>query len=241
MSTRLARRGTIAHRLAAPFNIQWAHACWFGDPKWTNPGDGNPIDSIRNQTGGGDPASTGTNRPTFRAAVAAYNNKPAAQFVGASSQYLDFDVANLAQPYSLVAVGNTSGGTGAERLIGTGNSSTNGGLGDNAGSASWIARFGVGLASATAFDANPHLVRAYGNGASSALAVDGTTIASGDAGTNQFTRLTLGAASATGPAFGLYLTGYIAFVGVASGDVTTQAGWADFKAWVASEYALTIA
>ena len=242
MTIILARRGTLAKPAsvlgAAPFNIAWAHAVWAGDPLWTPPTDGNPVDSMRNQSGGGDPASTGGNRPTYRAATAAYNNKPTVQFAGASSQRLDIDVADIAQPYSLVVVGNTAGGASGERIVGTG--ATSGGIGDsttnfNASSA------GTNITGG-ATDANPHLFRLYANTSpNAAFEIDGTVVVTGNAGSAAYQRLTLGASSNSTPAYNNYVTGHVAFVGVFSGDVTAAGGWADFKAWVASEYNLVIA
>lgn len=225
--------------VASPFRlVNWLHAVWAGDPSWVNPGDGNAVASMRNDTGGGDPAqATGALRPTFRASVAAYNNKPTVEFGG--TQYLDFDIANLGQPYSLVVVGNTAGANAlAERIVGVGSNAGNG-VGDSSANA-WAATFGTTISGGTC-DSNPHLFRGYANGASSALGIDGTTIATGNAGTNTLTRLTLGAGSNAVPAFAANVTGHLAFAGIANGDVTTQTGWAAFKAWVAAHYGLTIA
>lgn len=219
--------------------IAWTHFLYAGDSGWAHPADGDPVDSWRNMTGGGDPASTGANRPTYRASVAAYNNKPAVEFASASSQRLDFDVVNLGQPFSLVVIGNTNGsGTAAERLMGSGGNSANG-IGDTAGNA-WTLQFGAGL-NGGACDANPHLFRGYANGASSVVAVDGTVIATGNASTNTLTRLTIGAGANATPVFANFLNGRIVVAGVAIGDVSTQAGWAKFKAWVTLEYGITVA
>ena len=88
-------------------------------------------------------------------------------------------------------------------------------------------------------DANPHIFVAYFNGASSTLVRDGTTQISGNAGTNSLQGLSLfvnkDGSNDTD------ISGPIAFVGLFSGDVTGDAGWADFESWAGTHYGLTIA
>lgn len=245
MSVQLARRGAIASSAfvlpSAPYNIAWANSVWAGDSSWTNPGDGNPVDSMRNPSGGGDPAATSTNRPTYRASVATYNNQPGVQFVRANSQRLDVDITDVAQPYSLVVVGNTSGtANGPERLVGIGNN-TSRGMGDiSSPSNSFAVNAATSLVGSTT-NASPHLFRFYANDTSSVLAIDGTTVASGAAGTNPMARFTLGVGSNATPTFADYLEGYIVFAAVIAGDVASNAEWVNFKSWVATTYGLTIA
>ena len=193
------------------------HAVWASDPAWANPGDGNPVDSWRNETGGGDPASTGGNRPTYRASTAAFNNRPTVQFASASSQRLDFDIANVSQTYKFVIVGNTGTAGTAERLVG-GVNATARGIGDSAGNA-WNINFATSVTGGTS-DTSPHVFRATANGASSQLWVDESSVASGNAGNGVLIRFTIGAGSDSTPAFGNYLNGHVAFVGIYAGTTS---------------------
>ncbi len=137
-------------------------------------------------------------------------------------------------------VGATSGlGQGAERLASNGANALCG-IGD--GAANFFASSSTSGLSGGATNANSHLFRFYANGATnSAFAIDGAVAATGAGSAAALSRLTAGAASAAGPVFSNYLEGHVAFVGVVAGDVSAAGGWVAFKAWVASEYALTIA
>jgi hypothetical protein len=200
------------------------HGVWASDPAWSNPGDGQPVTSWRNFSadgGGGDPASTGSNRPTFRASTATYNGRATVQFVGASSQRLDVNIVpNTQQPFKLVVVGNTAGASGtSERLVGSGSPGTGGvtnrGLGDTSGNL-WTLFYGTALSVGTS-SATPHLFRATVNGANSLLYVDDQLIGSGAVGAESQDRLTIGAGSDGAPGFGNFLTGHVAFVGIYDG------------------------
>lgn len=190
------------------------HAMWAGDPSWSNPGDGNPVDSWRNQSGGGDPASTGTNRPTYRASVANLGNKPAIEFAGASSQRLAVDIADQGQSFKLLAVFRSSSTSGNPVIIGQGGNTGNGFRLITTGPA-WRLVFNVNLQGGTA-DTNSHVLRATVNGASSQFWIDESSIASGDAGNFQLTYLTVGSGN-SGGTFANPFTGYVAFYGVYSG------------------------
>lgn len=215
----LAGRAVLAKPAASSFNpltqVTALQAVWASDPSWSNPGDGNPVDSWRNQSGGGDPAATGSNRPTFRSSTAAYNNRATVEFVAASSQYLDFDTANTAQPFKVIVVGNVGAAGTQERLVGSG-SNTARVLGDNAAN-NWTINAGTQRFGGTS-DGNPHVLRATLNGATSSLWVDETlVINSQDANTGAFNRFTIGAGSDNTPAFANHLNGHVAFVGIYAG------------------------
>lgn len=216
-------------------SIPWAWVVWAGDPAWSNPGNGNPVDSWRN--GGslsGDPASTGSNRPTFRASTAAFNNKPTVEFVMANSTYLDFDITNTSQPFSIVVIGSSDVGGGQRIFVG---GFANAARGLRTGGDVISANYAQVLSSAAGANTGaPMLLRGFGLNTSSVIAKDGTTIATGDAGNLANSRLTLGAGSSAAPAFGSYLNGHIAFAALIAGDVMSQANWPLFKEWAKIEY-----
>ncbi len=228
-------------RVSTPYGITWAHSLWASDPSWTPPADGAAVTSWRNNSGGGDPAAAGGVRPTYRASVPVYNYKPTVEFDRASSQVLDVDITDVAQPYSVVVIGNTSGATNAaERLTGQG-TATAAGMGDSSGNVYSFASTTPTI-SGSACNSLPHLFRGYASGATSLLAVDGTVQAGpANAGATAMTRLCVGAGAAAGPAFNNYLAGHLAFVGVFAGDVAADAGWSDFKVFARTFYGLAIA
>ena len=180
--------------------------------------------------------ATGAKQPTYDAANAAYNNKAVVTF--ATDDVLAFDPADLAQPYYVVVVGNTAGGSGVERLVGVG-TNTGHGLGDDA-TPDWTFSAGTAITGGTP-DANPHLFRVTANGASSALLVDETAIVASDAGATALTVLALGAGVSTLGTYANYLNGSIAYAAVFNTDPTALPEWAAFKAWVLSEYGITVA
>lgn len=180
--------------------------------------------------------AAGSKQPTYRASTAAFNNRPTVQF--ATDDVLAFDPANIAQPFYLVVVGATAGGTGVERLVGVG-TDTGYGLGDDA-TPDWTFSAGTAITGG-APDANPHLFRATTNGASSALLVDETSIVASNAGATGLTVLALGAGVSTLGTYANYLDGSIAYAAVFDTDPTALPEWATFKAWVASTYGITVA
>lgn len=180
--------------------------------------------------------ATGSKQPTYDASLAAFNNQPVVTF--ATDDVLAVDVADIAQPYYLVVVGATAGGSGVERLVGIG-TNTGYGLGDD-GTPDWTFSAGTAIAGGTP-DANPHLFRATANGASSALLVDETSVVASNAGATGLTVLALGAGVSTLGTYANYLNGSIAYAAVFTTDPTAQSEWATFKAWVASTYGITVA
>lgn len=214
MSFTFADQAFLAPKVAASFNpltqVTALQAGWADDPSWTNPGDGNAVSSWRNHSGGGDPASTGTNRPTFRASTAAFNNRATVEFVAASSQRLDFDTANAVQPVKVIAVGNVGGNT--QRLMGLG-AATGNGVGSGTGT--WTLTSVSGIGGGTS-DTSPHVFRGTLNGASSQLWVDESSVATGSISGN-WLRITLGAGSNNTPTFGNFLNGHVAFWAIYAG------------------------
>lgn len=227
----------LVGRVASGFNPfgagfpTWTHASWAGDPAWANPGDGGAVSSIRNNSGGGDPAqATVTAKPTYRASVAALGNRPALEFDGGDS--LNFDVADINTPFYAIAVGALSGSGVARSLLGF---STTSGLrmGVTAGNL-WIATAGTTLAGGTT-DNNAHVLEAILNGASSSLYLDGTQIASGGGGNSALTRFVLGAAN------GSNWLGYGAFWGIVAGQTTRDATIVSSARAIGARYGITVA
>ena len=220
------------------------HGVWASDPAWTPPADGGAVSSWRNggSVGGDFVQETGAKQPTYDAALAAYNNAAVVTFDG-TDDVLFRDIADVAQPFYLLLVGDTAGGTGAENLLGIGANeaaTTGSGLGDTI-TGVWNIRAGGPDRPGGTTDTNPHLFRATYNGASSLLSVDGAATATGNTGTDPATVLALGAAASAVPAYSRYLNGSIAYMALFTTDPSGQAEWATFKAWVTSTYGIAVA
>lgn len=211
------------------------HAMWAGDPSWSNPGDGNPVSSWRNESGGGDPAATLTNRPTYRATVAGLGNKPALEFAAASSQRLYVDTADTAQPFKLVVVAIASAITGNPMLVGNAQGSANG-LRLITTGPDWRLNWGNSVSGGTP-DTVGHVFRATLDGVSSQLWVNEVSNFSGNAGTQSITTLCIGAGATSTPVFSNFWDGNIAFVGYYSG-ATSDASLSTLCSYLATHYGI---
>lgn len=167
------------------------HAVWAGDPAWANPGDGNAVVTMRNQSGGGDPTQGNASlRPVYRASVSGMNNKPAVEFTAASTQWLDVDLSDVAQTFKVLMIVLLKT-TAAQCFLARGSGSNAGGLRVTAGPlyrTSWGANLDGGTPTTTA----PKALRATLAGVSSVLRVNNSSVASGSSGTQPLARFTLG-------------------------------------------------
>lgn len=221
-------------------DVGWHHAHWTEDPDWTQPADGGDVLSWRDGTGGGldltNPGSEPLTVPYFDA-DGGPNSKPAICMDpsdGISDGLQTTYGSAVAQPCSYVAVGlervvsdggylYTDGGNSPRTQIYTGykfrlNAGSNADLGP-------------------APNTSPHLIVSMFNGSSTVLEIDGTTYGPGNAGTGTASGAVIGSSSAYGNGSNMNYS----FFGFYSGDVRLDPGWADFEAWVASHYGITIA
>lgn len=187
------------------------HAAWASDPLWENPADGGGVASWRNggSVGGDLTQVTGALQPIYRAHTAAFGNRATLQFT--PNQRIISDFADIAQPYKVIVVAQTTLANTAQGFIGLSGASNR--LGTNA-TTSWILVAGSTV-SAIPNDLNPHVFQGTLNGASSALFKDGTSIATGNAGAGSLLYLNVGSAQTTSNP----LTGHVAFAGVYDGAV----------------------
>ncbi len=181
--------------------------------------------------------TTGSKQPTYDAANPSYKNAPTVYFT--TDDVLGVDIADVAQPYYIVVIGNTAGGAGSERLVGIGGG-TGQGIGDN-GSSQFAMSAGTGVTSGGAADSNPHLyVGKFRGDPLSELILDGTVLANSTSGTSAMTTLSLGAGNSTIGTYAGYLTGDIHTALIFQGDPTLQPEWADFEAFVESTTAIDV-
>lgn len=210
--------GHLADWYTPPFN-PWdttlypapLHGVWLGDPAWTAPADGGAIASLRNQSGGGDPAqATGTAQPTYRAATPLFANRPTAEADGGDS--LNVDITDVPQPVKYLVVCSIAGTD--QRCIGL-SSDTSEGIG-RSGGGNWVAVSTFAhVITGTASDANPHVLRVEMIGGAGAMYVDGVLVGSAATFTGGVVLFTLfGSAGGSNRR----MTGHIAFAAIYGND-----------------------
>ncbi len=218
-----------------PFNpltaVTWAAAGWANDPLWTNPGNGNPVDSWRNASGGGD-MYTYTDSPIFRGSVTSYNNRAMVEFSSSSYQSMTLSApVNIAANYTLVIIGSMTSVSSTQALMGFGTSTYNGvGMVDNKFFAS--SNPSAPMLSNYTNDTSLHILTAKLGTASGELQIDGSTYASGNSVGSALYDVTIGMSLSND----VYLDGRIAFWGVYSGNLIVNAKYGELIAWVGSYY-----
>lgn len=217
-------------------DVGWSHAYWAEGSEFTALGyaDGGAVSSWPDEKATQDISqATATNQPAYRA-TGGPNSLPCVHADGNDWLQGSFPSA-LSQPYTIVivAIGENSATADNRFFDGVSNSSVL----DELSAGGYLLNAGSSVTGGTR-DGNPHLFTSLFNGASSLVERDGTTIVSGNAGTNTLSGLTLFAARTgeTRPS-----AHKIAFAGVYNGDVRNDAGWADFEAWTETHYGLTVA
>jgi hypothetical protein len=180
--------------------------------------------------------TTGSRQPTYDAANSSYNNAPTVHF--ATDDALVSDIADVAQPYYMVVIGNVAtAGVASDVFVGYG-ASTGNGLYEFSGGG-YGSAIGSTYALGGTSNTSPHLIRATNNGASSTVVIDETPVAFGTV-TGSITVLSLGAGNSGVSTFGYNLTGDIHTALVFSSDPSLQPEWEDFKTYVESTIAIDI-
>lgn len=213
--------------------VAWSHAYWAEGPEFVALGlsDGGAVGTWPDEIGTADLLqATGASRPAYRTSSSPLNNRPVIDSDGNDSVG-PTTITTITQPFSVVVVAR---GASDGSVLGTVHGDVGWffyGLGGV-----WAVHTGATLSGGTR-DANPHLFRFYANGAASKIVVDETVVATGAAGSNAATDIQLFRI----PAAGFNSAADMALAGFSSGDVTTDAGWTNFKAWVTSHYGITVA
>jgi hypothetical protein len=237
---------STAHEFDALGLITWDLGAWYAeDPDWTDPGDGGLIDQW--DDGGSGTArhmlATTTARPTYSAAVAAFNGQPAVTVDGGDKMSISGTITAPTRPYSIVVIGKFGSIASSSGLIGRGTGGANTcHLYANQPTGEFrLYAGGTALQYvAAAADTDVHLFRCLVTSTASAavLEVDGTA-ATGSLGA-QPDITSIGLFAVSGGSSPATSGSGIAFAGLFSGDVADDAGWADFKAEAATHYGLTI-
>lgn len=214
-----------------PLTIAWHHAFWASDPSWTNPGADTAVSSWRDASGNGNTATqpTGGKQPIYRASSASLGNKPIIEFDGVDDYLATAVFATVPQPTELFVVCRFRSVVNSSRVLDNA-SSTHRQLLFTSSAGKWGISAGTVLASATAVDTTKHAVRAVFD-TTDEVFLDGSSIVSGDAGSQDSTGLVVGASSA----FASPGAVDIAFIGQKAGLLTTQER-SDLLAWSQSFY-----
>lgn len=208
------------------------HVGWANDPDWVIT-DGAAVTSWPNRGSvGGDPIQvTGTAQPVYD--IDGMNTRATVHFDGGDVLHLDVpDVAD----YSVIVVAKTDTIAAAQRAMGFG-TATASGLGLQSGGGGLWAHYRGTVRAAGAANTNPHILM---SASSTDLRVDNTTTISGNAGTQAYTYLSVGAGATGAGTFSSYWQGEIAFWAVYPGNVTTHPDYGGFILGLADYYGITI-
>lgn len=216
--------------------IPWQSCYWAGSPTWANPGDGNDVTAVPDLGSDGNDLYSvdATYDMTFDAANAAFNNKPTINS-NSSAYFRQTNTMTLSQPFVAVFILRTSNtncmftdSAGANRIILSVSTTPNYRM--NAG-----AVYTVG-----SYDTNPHFIVCHFNSTSSYAVLDGSTVATANAGS-------LGVNSAFFFGASKFHTfqwaGEFAFIGLCpeSTFTTYSSRFDDLERWTELEYGITMA
>lgn len=243
IGTALRRTGATATGAFDPTIITWQAAWWADDPLWSNPGDGNLVSTWRDLSGNLRSLDQGTagQRPIYRSSVSGLNNRGGIEFDG-SDDYLQSTTWSVTQPLTIIAVGyqtSTADGNGWFTLREIINGIFL--IGRAGASNVWRLNAGSSIDSVGAPDTSKHLLRGYCNTTASVLALDETTIASGNIGTNAGTFYAVAAAQTASATPTNPTPGTFGFFGVYGGDITADGQWSTFKSQLGTYYGITLA
>lgn len=217
--------------------VAWPHAWWTSGPRMAALGlaDAASVATLPDEIGNWDMTAAGAAQPTWQASDALFNGRPSI-LCDNTDDRLRYAAASLPQPYSMVAIFKYNTVDASSRLFGNCNINTAGGIGITATN-KWVFSAVTNLVSTGDADTAAHLLRGYANTTSGALALDGTTLATGTTGATNLAAISAGVDAHTTPAN--WADGRFVFLGVYSGDVSTDLGWPQFKAWAKAFYGIT--
>lgn len=215
-----------------PLSITWAAAYWAEDPSWTNPGNGNAVSSWRDGSGNSRDATqaTGANQPLYRSSDSGLNSMPTVDFDG-TNDYLATAGFTIAQPATRVIVVRMKSVVASRHFFSTNGAGQRNDMNSDSGPITWVMYAGTQLISATVCTTVGAFLIAEYNGVSSSLSLNGSSIASGDAGGQSSGDISLGTFNG-----GAGTSCHIAFAALKSGLLTAQ-NKADLLAWSRLHYA----
>lgn len=223
----------------SPLSIPWHSAFWASDPSWIPPADGGAVSDWKNSGTCAVNATqaTGTAQPTYRAAYANLNGKPAVEWNGTAGQVLTTTTPTIAQPNHIVAIGWLDPGhNGTYATITLGMQARH--FLQNRGGLVYMDAPTAVTVSGAGRTSTPYLLAALFNGASSKCRMNGTDYTvSGTVGTAGFGGLLIGSTNAN--EYWYTHKGAIAFLGVSDTELTAQQ-ITDLETWAKNYYGVPI-
>lgn len=222
-------------------DLPWGLLYYAKGPRWQaqNVADGAAANTIYDEIN----AVTATGSSTYRAASSGLNNQPCWEYSGSGGSKHDTGATapyNIPQPFTLIvlcqliAVGNL------RYLMDGGNDGNGGAAGTRviiqaspSGSALYGLNMGAGLSGTTAVN-GIHAIRLAAD-ATDNLIINGTTVISGNAGSNAFQGFLIG-----GPT-GAPLNCRVSLMGVMRESIVGQRNWGRFVDWTWTEYGRQLA
>jgi hypothetical protein len=225
----------------SPLSIPWHSAFWASDPTWIPPADGAAVSSWRNAgTSAANATQGATNtQPTYRAAYAGLNNKPALQFDGTDGggDVLWTTSPTISQPTHVFGVAWLDATAPASATLVDGVPGANRQFVRNQFNQYMLLYAGTQQTIAGPGGPGPYAVAAMFNQASSALRYNGTVYAvPGTVGASGLGNLAIGGYDG---GTGYVHKGAIAFVGVIDRALTTPE-ITNLEAWAKTFYGVPI-
>jgi hypothetical protein len=230
---------------SAPFDpitdVGWAHAYWAEGPEFVALGyaDGAAVSNWPDEIGTADlTQATGSKQPAYRASGTHFS-LPCVDFDGTADFLGPVAYSSIGLTHSVVViVANDTNGTDIyfvdgfdsthRRIVGI----------TFPGSSQWRHYAGASAVGGSGTAAGKHALRSkIVSGTSDLLTADGANATTATAGDQTMTGLTAGA-DYTGT--GAFFNGRTAFIGVYSGDVTGDGGWAGLVTWASTKYGVTL-
>lgn len=178
-----------------PLSVPAYASFWASDPAWTPPADGAAVALWPDASGNGRDAAqaTGDNQPTFRSASSGMGNKPVIEFDGVNDRLLTaaFGVV-LAQPNEMVAVVRYRSLVANAFFVDGITSTARNAMGVGGGGTTWRIFAGGSAVQSGGISTTRRYFRGVFD-ATSTVFVDGTQIATGNAGAHGIDGIRMGA------------------------------------------------
>lgn len=213
--------GVVERRFNALKALSALHAGSTDDPLWLNSGvpwaDNDPVSTWRNDSGGGDPASTLTNRPLYKKNI--LNGHSAVLFDHVDDR-LVFNITDIAQPFHILTVVSPLDISSNQVIIGRGTGGGAHGLRINS-TPTWGHQWATAVAGGVP-TIGAHVIRDTANGSLSTLAVDGSSVTAANPGTLGVGQIVLGSGY-DGTTFSQPFSGYMFFWGFYNASIVSAA------------------
>lgn len=185
----------------------------------------------------------GTDVPIYETVRASLNNQPAVEFTAANSQSLEATATlalTAAATYSFIAVVDFKTVTAIMKIVSHNSAGTLRGFGTTA-TPNWETKMGSTAAVAgTPANTTKYFVRVYATASAHTIFINETSIATTATAAVGVNQLVVGAHKTAAPVYSQYLNGYLAFLGLTVGDITTHPQWQRLLEYMNTTYAFSL-